>query len=93
MVIEMFKFELIFDTIISLDFCKNFAFIESLSESFVPTFAEVELLSSWDIEFFHDLFGLLENVLPTHCGIIQNEIGQSDFHLGIEGFSASFLLF
>ncbi len=58
-VIEMLEFELIFDTVISLYLCKHFAFIEPLSESFVPTFAEVKLFSSWDIELFHDLFGLL----------------------------------
>jgi hypothetical protein len=55
----MLEFELIFDTVISLYLCKHFAFIEPLSESFVPTFAEVKLFSSWDIELFHDLFGLL----------------------------------
>ena len=69
-------------------FC-HFLFAESFSESLVPAFAEVKLISSWNLKVFHDLFGLHENEFSFHFGIAENKLCQSYLHFWVKGPSSA----
>ena len=88
----MFELDLILDAVFVLDLSKDFALVEPLSETFVPAFAKVKVFPSWDVELFHNLLCLVQDVLASHLRIVEDKVGKTHLHLRKLSLSAAFFL-